>query len=116
MYYEKRGRGNRRNFGPKRFPPKPVEIGKEYDVEILELSRRGEGIARIEGLVCFIPDTNPGEHVKVRITRISSRFAEGEAVEKLEGEQAEEKLEGEQAEEKAVSTTENEDTDDSTAE
>jgi len=107
MYHEKRGRGNRRNFGPKRFPPKPVEIGKEYDVEILELSRRGEGIARIEGLVCFIPDTNPGEHVKVRITRISSRFAEGEAVEKLEGEQAEEKAE---------STTEKEDTDDSTTE
>jgi len=116
MYYEKRGRENRRNFGPKRFPPKPVEIGKEYDVEILELSRRGEGIARIEGLVCFIPDTNPGEHVKVRITRISSRFAEGEAVEKLEGEQAEEKPEGEQAEEKAESTAENEDTNDSTPE
>lgn len=110
MYYEKRGRGNRRNFGPKRFPPKPVEIGKEYDVEILELSRRGEGIARIEGLVCFVPDTNPGEHVKVRITRISSRFAEGEVVEKLEGEQAEEKTEN---------TTETEDTeytDDSTTE
>ncbi len=83
MYYEKRGRRDDRrgrSFGPGRFPPKPVEIGKEYDVEILETSRRGEGIARIEGLVCFIPNTKPGEHVRIRITRISRRFAEAEAV------------------------------------
>ena len=83
MYYEKRGRRDDRrgrSFGSRRFPPKPVEIGKEYDVEILETSRRGEGIARIEGLVCFIPNTKPGEHVRIRITRISRRFAEAEAV------------------------------------
>ncbi len=105
MYYEKRGRRDRRNFGPKRFPPKPVEMGKEYDVEILELSRRGEGIARIENLVCFIPDTKPGEHVRVRITRISQRFAEAEATEKLEVEKTEDK---------ADSTTEKETIDEPT--
>ena len=27
------------------FPPKPVEVGKEYDVAIQEISRRGDGIA-----------------------------------------------------------------------
>ena len=83
MYYENRGRRNSRrdgNYGSRRFPPKPVEVGKEYDVEILETSRRGEGIARIEGLVCFIPNTKPGDHVRIRITRISRRFAEAEAV------------------------------------
>jgi len=80
MQYERRGRRDRRNFGPGRFPPKPVEIGKEYNVEIQELSRRGEGIARIKGLVCFIPDSKPGDHVKIRITRISRRFAEAEVI------------------------------------
>jgi len=90
MEYEKRGRRDRRNFGPRRFPPKPVEIGKEYDVEIQELSRRGEGIARIKGLVCFVPDSKPGEHVKIRITKISRRFAEAEVIgEAEEGETAE---------------------------
>ena len=99
MYYEKRGRRNRRNFDrPRRFPPKPVEMGKEYDVEIIELSSRGEGIARIEGLVCFIPNTSPGEHVKIRITRISRKFAEGEVVEKLEKIQTEEKAESSEEE------------------
>ena len=84
MPYERRGR---RGFTP-RFPPKPVEIGKEYDVEIEETSRRGEGIARIKGLVTFIPNAKRGDHVKIRITRISRRFAEaeivGEAEEKAE--------------------------------
>ncbi|MGB8163047.1 MAG: TRAM domain-containing protein, partial [Nitrososphaeraceae archaeon] len=29
------------------FGPKPVEVGKEYDVQITELSRKGDGIARV---------------------------------------------------------------------
>jgi predicted RNA-binding protein with TRAM domain len=71
----------RRSFGRgDRFAPKPVEVGKEYEVDIQEISRRGEGIARIEGLVTFVPNTKTGDHVKIRITRISRRFAEGEVV------------------------------------
>ena len=94
----------RRNFGPRRgfrgrgegrFPPKPVEIGKEYEVDVQETSRRGEGIARIQGLVTFIPNTKPGDHVKIRITRISRRFAEAEVVGKGE---AEAETEGEEEE------------------
>jgi len=89
MEYERRerrgsyGRREGRGFGP-RFPPKPVEMGKEYDVEIQETSRRGEGIARIKGLVCFVPNTKPGDKVKIRITRISRRFCEAEVVGKAE--------------------------------
>src|SRR3989337_1419506 len=95
MEYERRGgygrrgggyggrREGDRGFGP-RFPPKPVEMSKEYDVEIAETSRRGEGIARIKGLVVFVPNTKPGDKVKVRITRISRRFCEDELVGKAE--------------------------------
>jgi predicted RNA-binding protein with TRAM domain len=79
---ERRRFGGRREFGgPRRFPPKPVEVGKEYEVDVKETSRRGEGIARIQGLVTFIPNTKPGDHVKIKITRISRRFAEAEVVE-----------------------------------
>lgn len=77
MQYERRDRGYRRPF-----PPKPVEIGKEYDVEVQETSRRGEGIARIQGLVTFIPNAKPGDRVRIKITRISRRFAEAEIVKK----------------------------------
>ena len=81
---ERRYGGERRGFGP-RFPPKPVEIGKEYDVEIQESSRRGEGIARIKGLVCFVPNTKPGDKVRIKIIRISRRFAEAESLGKATG-------------------------------
>ena len=52
--------------------------------------RQGEGIARIKGLVTFVPNTKPGDKVKIRITRISRRFAEAEVVSKTEKEEAEE--------------------------
>jgi len=80
MRYERR---ERRGF-VRGFPPKPVEMGKEYDVDIQETSRRGEGITRIKGLVTFVPNTKPGDHVRIRITRISRRFAEAEVVGKAE--------------------------------
>ena len=83
----------RRRFEPRRggfgrrerggFIPKPVEVGKEYDVNIEELSSRGEGIARVQGLVIFVPNTKQGEHVKIKVTRISRRFAEAQVVGKL---------------------------------
>jgi len=97
MRYERR---ERRTFG-RRFPPKPVEMGKEYDAKIEETSRRGEGIARIKGLVTFVPNTKPGDQVRIRITRISRRFAEAEVVGKAEEaeEAEEEEAEAEEAEE-----------------
>ena len=120
MEYERRERrggyggrreGGGRGFGP-RFPPKPVEIGKEYDVEIAETSRRGEGIARIKGLVVFIPNTKPGEHVRIRVTRISRRFCEAEVVgkgeAKAEAETEETAGEAEEARETEETTEETE--------
>ena len=73
MRYERRG-------FDRRLPPKPVEIGKEYDIEIQETSRRGEGITRIKGLVIFVPKTKPGDKVRIKITNISRRFAEAEVI------------------------------------
>ena len=60
--------------------PKPVAEGKEYTVEIKELSRRGEGIGRIEGFVIFVPSTKAGDVVKVKITKVGDRFAAGVVV------------------------------------
>jgi len=69
-----------RPFRERGFAPKPVELGKEYEVDIKETSRRGEGIARIRGFVIFVPDTKPGDHVRVKVTRVSNRFATAEIV------------------------------------
>ena len=60
---------------------KPVEMDEEYEADIEELSQRGDGIAKIDGFVIFVPNTKEGEHVKFKITRLGNRFAVGELVE-----------------------------------
>jgi predicted RNA-binding protein with TRAM domain len=57
---------------------KPVEVGKEYEAEIEDISRRGDGIAKIQGFIIFVPNTKQGEHVKFKVTRVGNRFATGE--------------------------------------
>lgn len=59
---------------------KPVELNNEYEADIQEISQRGDGIAKIEGFVVFIPNTKRGEHVKFKITKVGNRFAMGELV------------------------------------
>ena len=60
--------------------PKPVEMGKEYDVQISETSRKGDGIARIQGFVIFVVGGRVGQKVKIRITNVGARFATAEVV------------------------------------
>jgi predicted RNA-binding protein with TRAM domain len=57
------------------FGPKPVETGKEYDVQITEISRKGDGIARIQGFVIFVKEGKVGQNAKIRISQIGPRFA-----------------------------------------
>jgi predicted RNA-binding protein with TRAM domain len=58
----------------------PVELGQEYEGEIEDISRRGDGIAKIEGFVIFVPNVKKGEHVKFKITKVGRRFAVAELV------------------------------------
>ena len=59
---------------------KPVEVDKEYEAEIEDISTRGDGIAKIEGFIIFVPNTKKGERAKFKITRGGNRFAIGELV------------------------------------
>ena len=80
MSYSHSGRGRSESSGPRFNMKAPVELGKEYEAEIEDISRRGDGIAKIEGFIIFVPNTKKGEHVKFKITRVGSRFAIGEIV------------------------------------
>jgi predicted RNA-binding protein with TRAM domain len=55
--------------------PKPVEVGKEYDVELTELSRRGDGVAKIQGFIIFVKGAKVGDKVKIKIETVGPRFA-----------------------------------------
>jgi predicted RNA-binding protein with TRAM domain len=75
-YGKSYGGGNR--FGGGSFGPKPVETGKEYDVQITETSRQGDGIAKVQGFVIFVKNAKVGQNVKVKITNVGARFATAE--------------------------------------
>ncbi len=77
MSYERRGYGGGR-FGSS--GPKPVETGKEYEVQITEKSRQGDGIARVQGFVIFVKNGQVGQNTKVRVTNVGARFATAEIV------------------------------------
>ncbi|MDG6915022.1 MAG: TRAM domain-containing protein [Nitrososphaerota archaeon] len=73
------GYGGSGGFGSS-FKPKPVEVGKEYDVSISDTSRRGEGIAKIDGFVIFVAGAKQGQSARIKITRVTDRFATGDVV------------------------------------
>jgi predicted RNA-binding protein with TRAM domain len=50
-------------------------MGKEYDVQIAEISRQGDGIARIQGFVIFVKGAKVGEKTKVKVINVGQRFA-----------------------------------------
>ncbi|MDA4122673.1 MAG: TRAM domain-containing protein [Thaumarchaeota archaeon] len=60
--------------------PKPVEVGKEYDVTVSDVSRRGDGIAKIDGFVIFVAGAKQGQHARVKVTQVSNRFASAQLV------------------------------------
>jgi predicted RNA-binding protein with TRAM domain len=80
MSYGRRGYGGGGGYGRDRGfgGPKPVETGKEYDVQISEISRQGDGIARIQGFVIFVKGAKVGEKTKIRVTNVGARFATAE--------------------------------------
>ncbi|WP_435063163.1 TRAM domain-containing protein [Halobaculum sp. EA56] len=62
-------------------PQPPVERGEVRYVEIEDLGKQGDGIARVErGYVIIVPDTEVGERVKIEITEVKSNFAVGEVI------------------------------------
>ncbi len=60
---------------------KPVEVGKEYNVTISDTSKRGEGIAKIDGFVIFVPGTRMGQQARIKVMSVGERFASGQVVE-----------------------------------
>jgi predicted RNA-binding protein with TRAM domain len=63
-------------------PQPPVEGGEIRYVEIEDIGKQGDGIARVErGYVIIVPGADVGDRVKVEITEVKSNFAVGEIIE-----------------------------------
>ena len=62
-------------------PQPPVEGGEIRYVEIEDIGKQGDGIARVErGYVIIVPGADVGERVKVEVTEVKSNFAVGEII------------------------------------
>jgi predicted RNA-binding protein with TRAM domain len=54
-------------------------------VTISEISRRGDGIAKIDGFVIFVAGAKQGWQGKIKVTQVANRFATGTVVGGSEG-------------------------------
>lgn len=60
--------------------PKPVKVGEELDVTIEAVASKGDGIAKKEGFVIFVPGTSAGEKVRIKVTFVKNKCAVAEKV------------------------------------
>ncbi len=71
--------GNQGGFGPRRSFA-PVKEGDELELEIEAVGEKGDGIAKKDGFVLFVPNTKQGDKVKVKVTRVLRRVGFAEVV------------------------------------
>lgn len=55
----------------------------ELELQIESLAFGGDGVAKIDGMVVFVPGTLPGQHVRVRLQRKKKSFARARLLEIL---------------------------------
>lgn len=67
-----------KDFG---FGRPPVSVGDVREVKIVAMGSGGDGIAKVNGFVVFVPGTKVDDVVKVRVTKVLKKFAFAEVVE-----------------------------------
>ncbi|MFH1181730.1 MAG: TRAM domain-containing protein [Candidatus Woesearchaeota archaeon] len=58
----------------------PVKLGDELDVTIEAVGEKGDGIAKKDGFVLFVPNTSKGDQVKIKITKVLRKVGFAEVV------------------------------------
>jgi len=61
----------------------PVKLGQEYDVDIVDMTPNGEGIAKIDHFSVFVPDVKLNDRVRIRVTRIDTAAADAQKISEL---------------------------------
>jgi predicted RNA-binding protein with TRAM domain len=77
-----RRHGSNRRFRSSRpfFQSSPVKENQELEVVIDDIGSRGDGIAKIQSFLIFVPNSKIGERVKVRILSVGGKFAVAEKI------------------------------------
>ncbi len=62
----------------------PVNEGEVLEVEIEDIGKQGDGIARVgPGYVIFVPNTEMGERVQIEITNVRKNMAFAEVIQQV---------------------------------
>ncbi|AYF92382.1 23S rRNA (uracil(1939)-C(5))-methyltransferase RlmD [Apilactobacillus bombintestini] len=61
----------------------PVNKNEEYEVDIIDLTYQGLGVAKIKDYPLFIEDTLPGEKAKIKVIKVNQNFGFGKLEELL---------------------------------
>lgn len=61
-----------------------MKKNEELVVEVIDNGINGEGIAKVDGIPVFIPNTIKGEKVKIKILKVLTSYAFGKVIEVLE--------------------------------
>lgn len=69
-----------RSQGRRDDAPKPVKAGDEIEVTIEAVASKGDGIAKVDGFVIFVPGASVGEKIKIRVTEVKRSCAIAEKV------------------------------------
>lgn len=74
--------GSQKRFRPSRplFQQAPVKENQEIEVVIADIGSRGDGIARLQSYMIFVPSSKIGERVKVKILAVREKFAVAEKI------------------------------------
>ncbi|WP_082595344.1 23S rRNA (uracil(1939)-C(5))-methyltransferase RlmD [Paenibacillus sp. Soil750] len=80
-------RGNGNSKGKKEVPSwmagLPVQIGQQYEAEIIGISHDGEGVGRVNGFTLFVAGALPGERALVRVEHLKKQYGYADLVELL---------------------------------
>jgi translation initiation factor 2 subunit 2 len=63
-------------------PKDVIEEGETYELRIESVGRKGDGIARVDKFMIFVPGTAKGDIVRAKIKKISGTLAFSEIVER----------------------------------
>ncbi len=84
----------------------PVKEGDEFEATIEALGEKGDGIARKDGFVIFVPGVVQGDKVRIRVTKVLKKVGFGEVAGSASGGSTSES--GESSEEAAEEAQEEE--------
>ena len=81
MYGANRSGGFRpRRDGGMGMSTAPVKVGEELDVTIEAVGEKGDGVAKKNGFVLFVPGVKEGQQVRIRVTKVLRKVGFAEVV------------------------------------